>query len=116
MVLTRSHCGGQNYQICIFEARELLDSAGVRVSSIQWPGGFTGSEGQTFQESFEDAYEAIDIAEQLHCPFVVLRTGARAGIRSHARRLIQLALAELAPAAEAVEQSCYKGNTGQASF
>jgi sugar phosphate isomerase/epimerase len=88
--------------LAICEARELLDSAGVRVSSIQWPGGFTGSEGETFQESLEDAYEAIDIAEQLHCPLVVLRTGARAGHTvSHARRLIRLAIEELAPAAEA---------------
>ena len=88
--------------LSICEAREFLDSAGVRVSSIQWPGGFTGSEGETFQESLEDAYEAIDIAEQLHCPLVVLRTGARAGHTvSHARRLIRLAIEELAPAAEA---------------
>ena len=102
----------------LFEARELLDSAGVRVSSIQWPGGFTGSEGQTFQESLEDAYEAIDIAEQLHCPFVVLRTGARAGhTLSHARRLIQLALAELAPAAEAVGVSLViKATQAEAGF
>jgi sugar phosphate isomerase/epimerase len=87
--------------LSICEAREFLDSAGVRVSSIQWPGGFTGSEGQTFRESLEDAYEAIDIAEQLDCPLVVLRTGARAGhTLSHARRLIRLAIEELAPAAE----------------
>ena len=87
--------------LSICEARELLDSAGVRVSSIQWPGGFTGSEGETFRESLEDAYEAIDIAEQLHCPLVVLRTGARAGhTLSHARRLIRLAIEELASTAE----------------
>ncbi len=87
--------------LSICEARDFLDSAGVRVSSIQWPGGFTGSEGQTFRESLEDAYEAIDIAEQLDCPLVVLRTGARAGhTLSHARRLIRLAIEELAPAAE----------------
>ena len=48
--------------LSICEAKELLDSAGVRVSSIQWPGSFTGSEGQTFRESLEDSYEAIDIA------------------------------------------------------
>ncbi|HBP81394.1 MAG TPA: hypothetical protein DD662_02695, partial [Planctomycetaceae bacterium] len=81
--------------LSICEAKELLDSAGVRVSSIQWPGSFTGSEGQTFRESLEDSYEAIDIAEQLDCPLVVLRTGARAGhTLSHARRLIRLPIEE----------------------
>jgi sugar phosphate isomerase/epimerase len=104
--------------LSICEAREFLDSAGVRVSSIQWPGGFTGSEGQTFRESLEDAYEAIDIAEQLDCPLVVLRTGARAGhTLSHARRLIRLAIEELAPAAEAAGVTLVmKPSKAEASF
>ena len=104
--------------LSICEAREFLDSAGVRVSSIQWPGGFTGSEGQTFRESLEDAYEAIDIAEQLDCPLVVLRTGARAGhTLSHARRLIRLAIQELAPAAEAAGVTLVmKPSKAEASF
>ena len=104
--------------LSICEAKELLDSAGVRVSSIQWPGSFTGSEGQTFRESLEDAYEAIDIAEQLDCPLVVLRTGARAGhTLSHARRLIRLAIEELAPAAEAAGVTLVmKPSKAEASF
>ena len=65
--------------VSLFEARELLSTSGVRVSSLQWPGGFTGSEGHTFQESLEDACEAIDAAEQLHCPLIVLHPGGRAG-------------------------------------
>ena len=104
--------------LSICEARGFLDRAGVRVSSIQWPGGFTGSEGQTFRESLEDAYEAIDIAEQLDCPLVVLRTGARAGhTLSHARRLIRLAIEELAPAAETAGVTLVmKPSKAEASF
>lgn len=87
--------------VSLFEARELLGTSGVRVSSLQWPGGFTGSEGHTFRESLEDACEAIDAAEQLHCPLIVLHPGGRAGhTLSHARRLIRLAMKELAPIAE----------------
>ena len=104
--------------LSICEAKELLDSAGVRVSSVQWPGSFTGSEGQTFRESLEDSYEAIDIAEQLDCPLVVLRTGARAGhTLSHARRLIRLAIEELAPAAETAGVTLVmKPSKAEASF
>ena len=87
--------------ISLSDARQLLGSSGVRVSSLQWPGGFTGSEGHTFRESLEDACEAIDVAEQLQCPLIVLHPGGRAGhTLSHARRLIRLAIEELAPVAE----------------
>ena len=87
--------------VSLSDARQLLASSGVRVSSLQWPGGFTGSEGHTFRESLEDACEAIDVAEQLQCPLIVLHPGGRAGhTLSHARRLIRLAIEELAPVAE----------------
>lgn len=83
-------------------ARELLQQAGVRVSSLQWAGGFTGSEGQTFQESLADCYEAIESAEQLACPVLTIYVGCRGGhTLSHARRLVRHALRELAPVARA---------------
>ena len=83
-------------------ARELLQQAGVRVSSLQWAGGFTGSDGRTFEESLADCQEAIETAEQLACPVLTIYAGSRGGhTLSHARRLVRHALRELAPAAEA---------------
>ena len=83
-------------------ARELLQQAGVRVSSLQWAGGFTGSDGRTFQESLADCQEAIETAEQLACPVLTIYAGGRGGhTLSHARRLVRHALQELAPVAEA---------------
>lgn len=83
-------------------ARELLQQAGVRVSSLHWAGGFTGSDGQTFDESLADCHEAIDTAEQLACPVLMVYAGSRGGhTLSHARRLVRQALAELAPVATA---------------
>lgn len=83
-------------------AQELLQQAGVRVSSLHWAGGFTGSDGQTFDESLADCREAIETAEQLACPVLTVYAGCRGGhTLSHARRLVRQALAELAPAATA---------------
>ena len=81
-------------------ARELLQQAGVRVSSLHWAGGFTGSDGQTFEESLADCHEAIDTAEQLDCPVLTLYPGTRGGhTLTHARRLVRQAVVDLAPAA-----------------
>ena len=41
--------------LSIDEARETLERAGMRVSSLQWAGGFTGGDGRTFRESLDDA-------------------------------------------------------------
>ena len=79
---------------------ELLNDAGLDVSSLLWAGGFTGSEGRTYKESIDDAREAIRLAAALEAGCLVLYTGARAGhTHNHARRLIKSALAELAPLA-----------------
>jgi len=83
------------------EARRMLDAAGVRVSSLQWAGGFTGSDGRTFRESLTDASEAICDAAELGSDVLLVHTGCRGGhTLGHARRLVQEALERLAPIAE----------------
>lgn len=82
------------------ESRRLLVRHGVRVSSVQWAGGFTGGDGRTFSESVNDAAEAIEWAAALNSPVVVLHSGCRGGhTRSHARRLLVEAIELLAPLA-----------------
>ena len=89
-----------------------IAAAGVRVSSLQWAGGFTGSDGRTFSESVSDAAEAVSVAAALgggarsgfvgRPPVVVVHSGCRAGhTRSHAVRLLVEALDVLAPLARA---------------
>lgn len=78
----------------------MLSAAGVRVSSLQWAGGFTGAEGRTFTESLDDAVEAVEAARVIGAPVLVVHSGCRGGhTRAHARRLFMQALATLAPLA-----------------
>jgi sugar phosphate isomerase/epimerase len=81
-------------------ARSLLRQAGVRVSSLQWAGGFTGGDGRTFRESVDDALEAIDTAAEIDADVLVIHSGCRGGhTRSHAHRLLAEGLDVLAPEA-----------------
>ena len=41
---------------------ELIAESGLKVSSVLWAGGFTGSDGRSHKESVEDAHEAIRLA------------------------------------------------------
>ena len=84
-------------------AAALIASHGMRVSSVRWAGGFTGGDGRSFEESVEDAGEAIEMAETLAAPVLVVHSGCRGGhTRSHARRLLSQAVELLIPqAAEA---------------
>lgn len=77
-----------------------LACAGVRVSSLQWAGGFTAGDGRSFAESVDDAVEAIDAARLLAAPVLVVHSGCRGGhTRAHAGRLVRDALESLAPVA-----------------
>lgn len=79
-----------------------LACAGVRVSSLQWTGGFTGGDGRTFAESLADGLEAIDAAALLGSPVLVLHSGCRGGhTLAHATRLLHDAIDRLAPRARA---------------
>jgi sugar phosphate isomerase/epimerase len=80
---------------------ELLRDHGLAVSNLLWAGGFTGSDGRRYQESIDDAIEAIHLAEELATDCLVLYTGSRAGhTLNHARRMCRNALRELLPVAE----------------
>jgi sugar phosphate isomerase/epimerase len=79
------------------KAVELLQESGLRVSSLLWAGGFTGSEGRTFKESLEDARDAIRLAAEMRAGCLIVYSGARAGhTHNHARRILKSALTELA--------------------
>src|SRR5262245_26935430 len=80
---------------------ELLAEAGLACSSLQWAGGFTGSDGRSHVESLADARQAIHTAAALSARCLILHSGAR-GVHTHnhARRLFRQALDKLLPLAE----------------
>jgi sugar phosphate isomerase/epimerase len=80
---------------------ELIAAAGLAASSLQWAGGFTGSEGRSHEESLEDARQAIGGAEILRAECLIIHSGAR-GVHTHkhVRRLFRQALDDLLPIAE----------------
>jgi sugar phosphate isomerase/epimerase len=80
---------------------ELLRECGLRVSSLSWAGGFTGSDGRTHRESVDDASDAIRVAAMLDAECLVVYTGGRANhTHNHARRIVGNALKELLPLAK----------------
>jgi len=83
------------------KAIELLTESGLKVSSLLWAGGFTGSDGRSFRDSIADGAEAIRLAGALQAPCLVVYSGARNGhTQSHARRLFANGLIQLLPLAE----------------
>lgn len=79
---------------------ELLLDSGVRVSSLLWAGGFTGSDGRSHSEAVADARDAIQLAAELKAECLIVYSGARAGhTHSHANRLFRTAITQLLPIA-----------------
>lgn len=80
---------------------KLLEHAGLKVSNLLWAGGFTGSDGHSYDESLDDAREAVELAGALSADCLVVYSGGRNGhTQNHARRLFATALEELLPLAE----------------
>ena len=79
---------------------ELLHDRGLQVSSLLWAGGFTGSDGRSYEESLEDARETLRLAAELKAGCLIIYSGGRGGhTHNHARRLFRGALNSLLPLA-----------------
>ncbi len=77
-----------------------LRHQGLQVSSLQWAGGFTGSEGLSFDEAVDDAESAIRLGSIVNTGCVIIHPGATNGhTRNHAYRLLATALEQLVPVA-----------------
>jgi sugar phosphate isomerase/epimerase len=77
---------------------ELLAQSGLTVSNLLWAGGFTGSDGHSYQESLDDARQALHLAAALGTRQLVVYSGSRNGhTQNHARRLFAGALRDLLP-------------------
>jgi sugar phosphate isomerase/epimerase len=80
---------------------DLVAESGLAVSSLQWAGGFTGSEGHSHAESLADARQAIELAGALRAGCLILHSGSRGShTYNHARRLFRQAIDKLLPLAE----------------
>ncbi len=82
-------------------AVDLLFEMKMSVSSVNWAGGFTGSDGRSFLDSVEDAKEAIELAGAVGADCLVLHSGGRNGHTDrHASRIFEHAIDSLLPYAE----------------
>jgi sugar phosphate isomerase/epimerase len=86
------------------QAVELLAASDLSVSNLLWAGGFTGSDGRTFEESIHDATHALKLAAAIKAGCLVIYSGGRNNhTYRHADRLLAAALDELLPLAETIE-------------
>lgn len=70
-------------------AADWLRTSSLRVSTIGWTGGFTGSAGFTYREAIEDGRMAIQEARRIGAQTVLVAPGARGGHTfRHAQRVV----------------------------
>lgn len=83
---------------------DLLASSGLKVSHLLWAGGFTGSDGRSWNESIDDACQAIRLAGALSAGCLIVYPGGRNNhIYRHAERLFRVALDTMLSLAEAAD-------------
>jgi sugar phosphate isomerase/epimerase len=86
------------------QAIDLIANSGLDVSNLLWAGGFTGSDGRSFEESVHDATHALKLAADLNAGCLVIYSGGRNNhTYRHAGRLLRSALDELLPLSETIE-------------
>lgn len=84
----------------IDSAADALYSADMKVSSLSWAGGFTGSCGMTHDEAVEDGISAIRTAARIGTQCLIVHPGSSKGhTRNHAARLLRLAIDRMLPVA-----------------
>lgn len=82
---------------------ELLHEHGLAISSLQWIGGFTGSDGRSYRDSLHDALDTVQLAADIGAQTVTVVTGGRGGhTKNHSNKMLLSALGHLAEAAQAV--------------
>jgi len=80
---------------------DLIHESGLKVSSLSWSGGFTGSHGYSYLDALDDARDALHVAAELQADCLVIITGSRSGhLTNYSRRLVYDAMNSLASDAE----------------
>ncbi|TVP99365.1 MAG: sugar phosphate isomerase/epimerase [Planctomycetaceae bacterium] len=78
------------------ETLDLLQTTGLKPSSLSWAGGFTGSDGRRYNDAVDDAIEAVELAYRLGVETLVILPGGRNNhIRRHLHKTICQALVEV---------------------
>ncbi|MDP7305943.1 MAG: sugar phosphate isomerase/epimerase, partial [Pirellulaceae bacterium] len=58
---------------------ELLSEVGLRASNLMWAGGFTGSDGRSYNDALADARDAIRLTADLQADCLIVYSGSRGG-------------------------------------
>jgi sugar phosphate isomerase/epimerase len=79
---------------------ELIREHGLTVSSLQWCGGFTGTEPHSYEEAIADSLLAIEQAHAINANCLIMHGGGQGGhIQKHLSRILRGAIETILPRA-----------------